>query len=278
MSIINSTHIRSYLRLHVSGNEMKEIERKYQNGYVKHLSRDIKRIANTIHESNKTKCDSMVIFLVRLHLSGSKYYTPSVEKAISEYSFKIYSNKAGVALKTYSKTFGNYKKLNSALRNDLPLNKKLQETNEGLREVFDYNANTGYTLKTFRAAKKKTQLSSIKEGETGLIKGYLSTSRDINVAKGFGREKKGEFNILFGKSHVDISKYANDPEEQEELYPHGVIFKKLFQHDLGDKRINVLEEVSAEPTSERKASAALDLATEKETPKVNNFARKSNRW
>lgn len=44
MPIINSVHIRRMLGLHVSGNEMKEISRKYQSGNISYIDKYLKEI------------------------------------------------------------------------------------------------------------------------------------------------------------------------------------------------------------------------------------------
>ncbi|EAB4961044.1 hypothetical protein EG494_19110 [Salmonella enterica] len=339
MSIINSTHIRRSLGLHVSSNEMKGIIQKYPNGDIKnadkHLKRDIKRISNTINETNKLiKCHMMANFLKSI--KDTNYYTPSVKKSLLEYTIKhgrdvirqscnkskgnneseyanvggvataskgdyeneydnlsgvatvskgdneneyanTYSAKAICALEKYTGT--GYLELNNALRNSLPLDGTMQEVIKGLNEIFAKNPDFGSLLKTFRGVSHKTNLSALKEGEIEVIKGYLSTSRDVNVANNFRGMGGEELNIFFGKSHCDLSKKSKYPFEQEELYPHGIKVRKLFQHDLGKMRINIFEEVTKESTSVRKTGAALDLATEKEIPKTHNVAkRRTVQW
>ncbi|ENY9402732.1 ADP-ribosyltransferase [Salmonella enterica] len=375
MSIINSTHIRRSLGLHVSSNEMKGITQKYPNGDIKnadkHLKRDIKRISNTINETdNLIKCHMMANFLKSI--KDTNYYTPSVKKSLLEYTIKhgrdvirqscnkskgnneseyanvggvataskgdyeneydnlsgvataskgdneneydnlssvatasksdneneydnlssvatasksdneneyanTYSAKAICALEKYTGT--GYLELNNALRNSLPLDGTMQEVIKGLNEIFAKNPDFGSLLKTFRGVSHKTNLSALKEGEIEVIKGYLSTSRDVNVANNFRGMDGEELNIFFGKSHCDLSKKSKYPFEQEELYPHGIKVRKLFQHDLGKMRINIFEEVTKESTSVRKTGAALDLATEKETPKTHNIAkRRTVQW
>ncbi|HFV4884574.1 TPA: hypothetical protein ACH9PF_004592, partial [Escherichia coli] len=90
MPIINSVHIRRMLGLHVSGNEMKEISRKYQSGNIsyidKYLKRDIKRISKTINNTNKPKCHEMAKFL--LILKDTCYYTSFSKKSLDEYVIK----------------------------------------------------------------------------------------------------------------------------------------------------------------------------------------------
>ncbi|WP_250299291.1 ADP-ribosyltransferase [Escherichia coli] len=244
MPIINSVHIRRMLGLHVSGNEMKEISRKYQSGNIsyidKYLKRDIKRISKTINNTNKPKCHEMAKFL--LILKDTCYYTSFSKKSLDEYVIKyghgfvgntcnenipsppaatntptnnssehvnvyskktmnnfqkntggryknlnehanLYSEKTIDALKRY--TGSEYKELNDALRRGLPLDKKMWEIKKGLDEIFSKNPNDGFLLKTFRGVPRKTNLSDLKEGEIGIVKGYLSTSRNVNNARGF---------------------------------------------------------------------------------------------
>ena len=340
MSIINSVHLRRAFGMHVSGDEMKEISKKHPNGNVnnadKNLKKDVKRIANTINSTNKSKCHEMARFLTSI--KGTCYYTSFVQKSLDNYAIKhgrnnesrtinknfnnheelnknanknieqsrqshiyinadsarknhssdseyanvfsnssnkneyanVFSNNAESAIRLY--TGFEYKKLNKALRNSLPLNGTMQEIIDGLNEMFSKNPNFGSVLRTYRGVPHKTNLSDLKEGEVCTVKGYLSTSRDKNVANNFiNGNSGGELNVIFGRNHCDVSKYSNYPHEKEELYPHGVKMRKLFQYDLGMLHINILEESVETSVSIRRAKSVLDVA------KVNKhtFSRKS---
>ena len=351
MSIINSVHLRRAFGMHVSGDEMKEISKKYPNGNVKNadknLKRDVKRIANTINSTNKSKCHEMARFLTSI--KGTCYYTSFVQKSLDNYAIKhgrniesrtinknfnnheelnnnanknigqsrqshisehrfnkknhsneheyanifsnssneseyttvssnssneheyanVFSKKAKSAIQLY--TGCEYRQLNDALRNSLPLNGTMQEIIEGLNEVFSKNPNFGSVLRTYRGVPHKTNLSDLKEGEVCTVKGYLSTSRNKDIANGFKGERGEELNLIFGRSHCDMSKYSEFPNEEEELYPHGVKMRKLFQYNLGGVHINILEELNESPVSIRRVTSALDIA------KVNqhSFSRKS---
>ncbi|EBJ0540267.1 hypothetical protein DNH65_19625 [Salmonella enterica] len=377
MSIINSVHLRRAFGMHVSGDEMKEISKKYPNGNVKNadknLKRDVKRIANTINSTNKSKCHEMARFLTSI--KGTCYYTSFVQKSLDNYAVKhgrniesrtinknfnnheelnnnanknigqsrqshiyehgfnkkkhsneheyanifsdgsneheyanifsdssneheyanIFSNSSNESEYTtvssnssneheYANVFSKnaksaiqlytgceYRQLNDALRNSLPLNGTMQEIIEGLNEVFSKNPNFGSVLRTYRGVPHKTNLSDLKEGEVCTVKGYLSTSRNKDIANGFKGEHGGELNVIFGRNHCDMSKYSKFPGEDEELYPHGVKMRKLFQYDLGGVHINILEELSENPVSIHRVTSALDVA------KVNqhSFSRKS---
>lgn len=325
MSIINSVHLRRAFGMHVSGDEMKEISKKYPNGNVKNadknLKRDVKRIAKTINSTNKSKCHEMARFLTSI--KGTCYYTSFVQKSLDNYAIKhgrniesrtinknfnnheelnnnvyknigqsrqshiyehglnkknhsneheyanVFSKSAKSAIELY--TGYEYKQLNDALRNSLPLNGAMQEIIKGLNEVFSKNPNFGSVLRTYRGVPHKTNLSDLKEGEVCTVKGYLSTSRNKDIANGFKGKRGGELNVIFGRNHCDMSKYSKFPGEEEELYPHGVKVKKLFQYDLGGVHINILEELNENPVSIRRVTSALDVA------KVNqhSFSRKS---
>ncbi len=325
MSIINSVHLRRAFGMHVSGDEMKEISKKYPNGNVKNadknLKRDVKRIANTINSTNKSKCHEMARFLTSI--KGTCYYTSFVQKSLDNYAIKhgrniesrtinknfnnheelnnnanknigqsrqshiyehglnkknhsneheyanVFSKSAKSAIELY--TGCEYRQLNDALRNSLPLNGTMQEIIKGLNEVFSKNPNFGSVLRTYRGVPHKTNLSDLKEGEVCTVKGYLSTSRNKDIANDFKGERGGELNVIFGRSHCDMSKYSELPYEEEELYPHGVKMRKLFQYDLGGVHINILEELNENPVSIRRVTSALDVA------KVNqhSFSRKS---
>ena len=338
MSIINSVHLRRAFGMHVSGDEMKEISKKYPNGNVKNadknLKRDVKRIANTINSTNKSKCHEMARFLTSI--KGTCYYTSFVQKSLDNYAIKhgrniesrtinknfnnheelnnnanknigqsrqshiyehgfnkknhsneheyanvfsdssneheyanVFSKSAKSAIELY--TGCEYRQLNDALRNSLPLNGTMQEIIKGLNEVFSKNPNFGSVLRTYRGVPHKTNLSDLKEGEVCTVKGYLSTSRNKDIANGFKGERGGELNVIFGRNHCDMSKCSEFPDEEEELYPHGVKMRKLFQYDLGGVHINILEELNENPVSIRRVTSALDVA------KVNqhSFSRKS---
>ncbi len=338
MSIINSVHLRRAFGMHVSGDEMKEISKKYPNGNVKNadknLKRDVKRIANTINSTNKSKCHEMARFLTSI--KGTCYYTSFVQKSLDNYAIKhgrniesrtinknfnnheelnnnanknigqshqshiyehgfnkknhsneheytnvfsdgsneheyanVFSKSAKSAIELY--TGCGYRQLNDALRNSLPLNGTMQEIIKGLNEVFSKNPNFGSVLRTYRGVPHKTNLSDLKEGEVCTVKGYLSTSRNKDIANDFKGERGGELNVIFGRNHCDMSKYSEFPYEEEELYPHGVKIRKLFQYDLGGVHINILEELNENPVSIRRVTSALDVA------KVNqhSFSRKS---
>lgn len=325
MSIINSVHLRRAFGMHVSGDEMKEISKKYPNGNVKNadknLKRDVKRIANTINSTNKSKCHEMARFLTSI--KGTCYYISFVQKSLDNYAIKhgrniesrtinknfnnheelnnnanknigqgrqshiyehgfnkknhsneheyanVFSKRAKSAIELY--TGCEYRQLNDALRNSLPLNGTMQEIIKGLNEVFSKNPNFGSVLRTYRGVPHKTNLSDLKEGEVCTVKGYLSTSRNKDIANGFKGERGGELNVIFGRNHCDMSKYSEFPDEEEELYPHGVKMRKLFQYDLGGVHINILEELNENPVSIRRVTSALDVA------KVNqhSFSRKS---
>ncbi len=351
MSIINSVHLRRAFGMHVSGDEMKEISKKYPNGNVKNadknLKRDVKRIANTINSTNKSKCHEMARFLTSI--KGTCYYTSFVQKSLDNYAIKhgrniesrtinknfnnheelnnnanknigqsrqshiyehgfnkknhsneheyanVFSNSSNESEYTtvssnssneheYANVFSKsaksaielytgceYRQLNDALRNSLPLNGTMQEIIKGLNEVFSKNPNFGSVLRTYRGVPHKTNLSDLKEGEVCTVKGYLSTSRNKDIANGFKGERGGELNVIFGRNHCDMSKYSEFPDEEEELYPHGVKMRKLFQYDLGGVHINILEELNENPVSIRRVTSALDVA------KVNqhSFSRKS---
>lgn len=342
MSIINSVHLRRAFGMHVSGDEMKEISKKYPNGNVKNadknLKRDVKRIANTINSTNKSKCHEMARFLTSI--KGTCYYTSFVQKSLDNYAIKhgrnidsrtinknfnnheelnnnanknigqsrqshiyehgfnkknhsneyeyvnifsnspneseneseyanVFSKSAKSAIELY--TGCEYRQLNDALRNSLPLNGTMQEIIKGLNEVFSKNPNFGSVLRTYRGVPHKTNLSDLKEGEVCTVKGYLSTSRNKDIANGFKGERGGELNVIFGRNHCDMSKYSKYSDEEEELYPHGVKMRKLFQYDFGGVHINILEELNENPVSIRRVTSALDVA------KVNqhSFSRKS---
>ncbi len=256
MPVIKSVKLRRTLGMHVSGNEMKDISRKFPNKDVsnadKHLKKDVDRIAKTINHTEKDKCHEMANFLISV--KGTYYYTDAVKKAINEYVIKhACSKKAKDAIIKY--TGSEFVRLNYFLRESLPLNGSLQEIVDGLNEVYAKNVNSDYVLKTFRGGPNKTHLSKAKEGDIITVKGYLSTSRDVEVAKMFtmldfgvvfNSNAKGELDIIFGKSHCDISGLSKHKYEQEELYPHGVTFRKVFQCNHKNITINVLEEVSGE--------------------------------
>ncbi|EER9981224.1 hypothetical protein AAET14_004440 [Escherichia coli] len=261
MPVINSVCLRGTLGMHVSGNEMKDISRRYSNGNVNngdaHFNKDVNRVLRTINHTKKSKCHEMADFLKSM--KGTSYYTPAVKRALNEYVIRhVCSEKAKNAIKEY--TGAGHKNLNYFLKTGLPLDGTMQEIVEGLNEVFSKNPNSDYVLKTFNGSPHKTRLSEVKEGETIVVKGYLSTSRDVNVAHSFMEEfeefeifpvfalptlnAEGELNVIFGKSHCDISGLSVFKREKEELYPHGVEFRKLFQCVHKGITINVLEEVS----------------------------------
>ncbi|ELY5855635.1 hypothetical protein SNN70_004258, partial [Cronobacter malonaticus] len=170
----------------------------------------------------------------------------------------VFSKNAKSAIQLY--TGCEYRQLNDALRNSLPLNGTMQEIIEGLNEVFSKNPNFGSVLRTYRGVPHKTNLSDLKEGEVCTVKGYLSTSRNKDIANGFKGERGEELNVIFGRNHCDMSKYSEFPNEEEELYPHGVKMRKLFQYDLGGVHINILEESNENPVSIRRVTSALDVA------------------
>ncbi|EBH8768129.1 hypothetical protein NW381_001356 [Salmonella enterica] len=68
MSIINLVNVRRVMGLHISDSEMKNIATKHQNGDIsnvdKILKADIKRVLNTINNTNKPKCHQMAKFLM----------------------------------------------------------------------------------------------------------------------------------------------------------------------------------------------------------------------
>lgn len=305
MPIINSTHIRRGLGLHVSTNEIKWLEFKYPFGDVscadKYLRRDIKRITDTLNHTCKPKVYKLARFLSDIR--NTDYYTPAAAKALHNYNINyggqfgyhaekncdvnehtyasaggdasagkipgkytyinknksatheyanLCSTKSIEALRKYTDEYYSY--LNNALRNDLPQDRwpqKLQEVKEGLDEIFTKSTNTGFVIKTYRGAPFKTNLSYLKDGEIGTVKGYLSTSRSTIKAHRF-RQNGEEFNIIFGKNGRDIAEESTFPEEQEVLYPAGTKLRKLFHNDVGGVRVNVLEEVSATSDSGRK--------------------------
>ncbi len=256
MPVIKSVKLRRKLGMHMSGNEIKDITRKSPNKDMsnadKSLKKDIDRIAKTINHTEKDKCHEMANFLISV--KGTYYYTDTVKKAINEYVIKhVCSKKAKDAIIKY--TGSEFVRLNYFLRTGLPLNGTLQEIVDGLNEVYAKNTNSDYVLKTFRGVSHKTELSKAKEGDIITIKGYLSTSRDVKVAKMFttldfgvilNSNAKGELDIIFGKNHCDISGLSEHKDEQEELYPHGAKFRKVFQCNHENVTINVLEEVSEE--------------------------------
>ncbi|EDA8242571.1 hypothetical protein A4I99_23480 [Salmonella enterica subsp. enterica serovar Reading] len=305
MPIINSTHIRRGLGLHVSTNEIKWLEFKYPFGDVscadKYLRRDIKRITDTLNHTCKPKVYKLARFLSDIR--NTDYYTPAAAKALHNYNINyggqfgyhaekicdvnehtyasaggdasagkipgkytyinknksatheyanLCSSKSIEALREYTDEYYNY--LNNALRNYLPQDRwpqKIQEVKEGLDEIFTKSTNTGSVIKTYRGAPFKTNLSYLKEGEIGTVKGYLSTSRSTIKAHRF-RQNGEEFNIIFGKNGRDIAEESTFPEEQEVLYPDGTKLRKLFHYDVNGVRNNVLEEVSATSDSGRK--------------------------
>ncbi|ECC3382632.1 hypothetical protein AH775_18755 [Salmonella enterica subsp. enterica serovar Give] len=309
MPIINSTHIRRGLGLHVSTNEIEWLEFKYPVGDVscadKYLRRDIKRITDTLNHTCKPKVYKLARFLSDIR--NTDYYTPAAAKALHNYNINyggkfgyhaekirdvneninehtyasaggdasagkipgkytyinknesttheyanLCSTKSIEALQKYTNEYYNY--LNNALRNDLPQDRwpqKIQEVKEGLDEIFTKSTNTGSVIKTYRGVPFKTNLSYLKEGEIGTVKGYLSTSRSAIKAHIF-RQNGEEFNIIFGKNGRDIAGESIFPEEMEVLYPVGTKLRKLFHHDVGGVRVNVLEEVSEVPGSDRK--------------------------
>ncbi|HAX5265275.1 TPA: hypothetical protein JZG31_004434, partial [Escherichia coli] len=112
MSIINSVHLRRAFGMHVSGDEMKEISKKYPNGNVKNadknLKRDVKRIANTINSTNKSKCHEMARFLTSI--KGTCYYTSFVQKSLDNYAIKHGRN---IESRTINKNFNNHEELNN---------------------------------------------------------------------------------------------------------------------------------------------------------------------
>ncbi|WP_080171841.1 ADP-ribosyltransferase [Salmonella enterica] len=184
-------------------------------------------------------------------IPGKYTYINKNKSATHEYA-NLCSPKSIEALKKY--TQGYYSDLNDALRCALPQDRwpqKIQEVKEGLDEIFTKSTNTGSVIKTYRGSPLKTNLSYLKEGETGTVKGYLSTSRSVIKAHKFRGEGE-EFNIIFGKNGRDIAGESTFPEEREVLYPAGTKLRKLFHHDVGRMRMNVLEEVSEAPGSDRK--------------------------
>ncbi|WP_215256521.1 ADP-ribosyltransferase, partial [Escherichia coli] len=199
----------------------------------------------------------------------SEYTTVSSNSSNEHEYANVFSKNAKSAIQLY--TGCEYRQLNDALRNSLPLNGAMQEIIEGLNEVFSKNPNFGSVLRTYRGVPHKTNLSDLKEGEVCTVKGYLSTSRNKDIANGFKGERGEELNVIFGRNHCDMSKYSQFPNEEEELYPHGVKMRKLFQYDLGGVHINILEELNENPVSIRRVTSALDVA------KVNqhSFSRKS---
>lgn len=98
--------------MHVSGDEMKEISKKYPNGNVKNadknLKRDVKRIANTINSTNKSKCHEMARFLTSI--KGTCYYTSFVQKSLDNYAIKHGRN---IESRTINKNFNNHEELNN---------------------------------------------------------------------------------------------------------------------------------------------------------------------
>ncbi len=161
----------------------------------------------------------------------SEYTTVSSNSSNENEYANVFSKNAKSAIKLY--TGCEYRQLNDALRNSLPLNGTMQEIIEGLNEVFSKNPNFGSVLRTYRGVPHKTNLSDLKEGEVCTVKGYLSTSRNKDIANCFKGVRGGELNVIFGRNHCDMSKYSEVPGEEEELYPHGVKMRKLFQYDLG---------------------------------------------
>lgn len=182
---------------------------------------------------------------------GKYTYINKNKSATHEYA-NLCSIKSIEALQKYTNEYYSY--LNNALRNDLPQDRwpqKIQEVKEGLDEIFTKSTNTGSVIKTYRGVPFKTNLSYLKKGEIGTVKGYLSTSRSATKAHIF-RRNGGEFNIILGKNGRDIAGESTFPEEQEVLYPDGTKLRKLFHYDVNGVRNNVLEEVSATSDSGRK--------------------------
>ncbi|EHB8454738.1 TPA: hypothetical protein G8431_004455 [Salmonella enterica] len=134
MSVINSVYLRRTLGMHVSGNEMKDISRRYPNGDVsnadKYFKRHVNRILKTINHTKKDKCHEMADFLKCI--KETCYYTPAVKRALNEYVIKhVCSGKAKDAIKKY--TGEEYQNLNAFLRTGLPLDGTMQEIVEGLK-------------------------------------------------------------------------------------------------------------------------------------------------
>ncbi|ENJ4210998.1 hypothetical protein AB1D78_004084 [Escherichia coli] len=297
MPVINSVCLRRTLGMHVSGNEMKDISRRYSNGNVNngdvHFNKDVNRVLRTIRHTKKSKCHEMAEFLKSM--KGTSYYTPAVKRALNEYVIRhVCSEKAINAIKKY--TGAECQNLNYFLEAGLPLDETMQEIVEGLNEAFSKNPNSDYVLKTFSGSPHKTRLSEVKEGETIVVKGYLSTSRDVNVAHFFRVDiedfekidffpllalptlAKGELNVIFGKSHSDISGLSVFKIEKEELYPHGVEFRKLFQCNHKGITINVLEEVSEDLGNFRSGDLRKVKSAffDNETQRFHSFSRKSS--
>ncbi|EEA7255024.1 hypothetical protein TX45_004111 [Salmonella enterica subsp. enterica] len=184
-------------------------------------------------------------------IPGKYTYINKNKSATHEYA-NLCSIKSIEALREY--TDEGHKYLNSALRHDLPQelwSQKIQEVKKGLDEIFTKSTNTGSVIKTYRGAPFKTNLSYLKQGEIGTVKGYLSTSRSTIKAHRF-RQNGEEFNIILGKNGRDIAEESKFPEELEVLYPAGTKLRKLFHNDVGGVRVNVLEEVPEAPGSDRK--------------------------
>lgn len=299
MPVINSVCLRRTLGMHVSGNEMKDISRRYSNGNVNngdaHFNKDVNRVVRTINYTKNSKCHEMADFLKSM--KGTSYYTPAVKRALNEYVIRhVCSKKAKNAIKEYTGAVAVSQKLNHFLKTGLPLDGTMQEIVEGLNEVFSKNPNSDYVLKTFNGSPHKTRLSEVKEGETIVVKGYLSTSRDVNVAHYFmggfdiidkfdfpffvlpRLNTEGELNVIFGKSHCDISGLSVFKGEQEELYPHGVEFRKLFQCVHKGITINVLEEVSEDLGDFRSGDLRKVKSAffDNETQRFHSFSRKSS--
>ncbi|EGU39834.1 exoenzyme T [Vibrio ichthyoenteri ATCC 700023] len=181
----------------------------------------------------------------------------------------ILSKNAIDAIDYYTGGF-EYRKLNSALRENLPLNDEMLKVISGLNELFTKKTSTDRIIKTFRGVFVETDLSHINEGDTVEIKGYLSTSRLLKVANlfmGDESENKGkaELNIIFGKSSYYIAEHSRCDYEEEELYPHGLKLKKVFQYHDGKKQLNVLEEVAITAPNNGDVGISLDLATDRKT-------------
>lgn len=188
-----------------------------------------------------------------------------------------------------SEQFAIYEYANDAF---VPMNNALRDTqSKHARNAYyvDLNKQATNALKklsteqnhfglTFRGI-TGNHLAHLKEGDTMTEKGFMSTSKNANISKGFAvKDHEGNHGTMlyaFGKGGANILGQAKNSGEEEVLYSPGAQFKVLFSekdHEattkgwrgaLETKKTNhvVLEEVG---TPENKGHSgildALDLA------------------
>ncbi|MEO3956913.1 ADP-ribosyltransferase [Chromobacterium piscinae] len=173
---------------------------------------------------------------------------------------------------------GNYEEFNNRLRKGEPLAEIQKKHDSELQMAFARRplhelSKTYRGYVTTETKQSKTELLQLRRGETVSDSAFLSTTRDLNVAREFEKPRKEIPDghdairhevIIFGKSGLDISTASRFAKEQEVLYNRGTVFTRLFSgmdEKSGVYKTVLKESIPGENETFNTEDSALDLFT-----------------